>query len=829
MVTSEKPRTSRAVDHTRAAIVAVVSAFLALYWFGLVQDIHENQANAHATALRDAEFSANAAAEAVTTLLDRFRVSLRIAATAVVQGPEALSLYGDVVAAGADELVFQLFYVDSGGYLAYTSLGKAPRNYLGDRSYFQALAAPGESDFVVSAPLLGRLTNKWSIQIAHAVRIRDRFAGVVAIAVSPERWSEHLARFQTGPNDVVTLLGPDGVFLLRTQDGQQSMGAKLSVNRPFLHAESGLSGSYFDRDSRDGVDRAFAWKRLPSGHIVVSGAALEDAQAQARQLNRMILLRGALATAALAAALAVIAYFIMRSNRTARGIAEKEYLQRVTLSVMAEGLAVVNPAGDISFHNESFARLVPYSGDRLRRLGSFEQWQVTDAEGRPMPLERFPSVITARTGQVFDNVTLGVGTPDSGIHWLNVNTRPLMGRDGAPYGAILTMTDITSQREAERALKASEARYRTVVDSLMEGIMVHNAEGEAVSANPAAERILGLDREALLRRRLGDPAWGATHPDGSAIAPEDYPAVTALRTGKRQDSVVIGLHKPDGSQIWVEHSAAPLWDARSDRPTGVVSSLLDITNRKVFEDELSRSNAELEQFAYAVSHDLREPLRMVASYVQLLQRRMGDQLSDEIKEFIGYAVDGAKRMDRMLVALLEYSRVGRVGQPMEWIDSRKALDEALLFLSPAIGQTGAKITVSGEWPDLFASDDEIERLFQNLLGNALKYHSEGVAPAVRIEARRTGAAWRFSFTDNGIGIAPDQTGRLFKVFQRLHPNDRFEGSGVGLALCRKIVHRHEGRIWVESAGAGQGSTFIFTVPLGLTRRHVPEEEAPRTA
>jgi light-regulated signal transduction histidine kinase (bacteriophytochrome) len=313
----------------------------------------------------------------------------------------------------------------------------------------------------------------------------------------------------------------------------------------------------------------------------------------------------------------------------------------------------------------------------------------------------------------------------------------------------------------------------------------------------------------MVGRMPTDPCWQVVHPDGREVKPEDHPALVTLRSGQRRDGIVMGLRR-DGGVIWVEVNTAPLWGGET-APSGAVASYLDITHRKEFEDELSRSNAELEQFAYAVSHDLREPLRMVASYIQLLERRLGNGATDEIREFVAFAVDGAKRMDRMLVALLEYSRVGRMGQPMDWIDSRRVLDEALMFLSPVIQQTGAQVEVGGEWPEIFASPDEMERLFQNLLGNALKYHAEGVGPIIQITAQRDGNAWRFAFQDNGIGIAPDQTGRLFKVFQRLHANNRYEGSGVGLALCRKIVQRHEGRIWVESPGAGQGATFSFTL------------------
>lgn len=808
-------------DRTRAAIMAVVAIFMGLYWLNLVQELDKNEADAFDAAKRRAVFTAQAAAEAVETTLDRFRVSLRIAEVAAQQGPEALALYGKTVSSGADDMVLQLFHIDANGYLSYSSLGAAPHNFLGDREYFKALSGDDELGFVVSTPVLGRLTNIWSLQLAHAVRVNGLFTGVVAIAVSLERWTERLAKFEGGPHDVLTLFNPDGIYLLRTRDPQQSFGQQVPQNRPFLVDGSADVGTYVEPGARDGVLRLYAWKRLASGQVMASGVSLDDALAPTRDLNRQTVLRGIAATVALIIAMAVIIHFIRRSERVSRAIAEKEMMQRVTLSAMAEGLAVAAASGEILFHNDSFARILPYVDDRLRRMGGTLPWDVIGADGRPLDLAYFPSVITASTGQPFDNITLGVRTAERATLWLNINTRPLLGADGKPYAAILTMTDITAERGTERALKESEERYRTVVDSLVEGIVVQGVDGTIITCNPAAERILGLGSADMAGRHSGDPRWQAIHADGSDFPGNTHPAMVTLRSGEHQEGVVMGLRKSDRAVTWVEINTAPLWGAEADRPVAVVSSILDITNRKEFEDELSRSNSELEQFGYAVSHDLREPLRMVASYMQLLQRRLGSELSAEAQEFIGFAVDGAKRMDRMLVALLEYSRVGRIGQPMEWIDSRQALQEALLFLSPVISQTNATVSVVGEWPEIFASADEIERLFQNLLGNALKYHQDGMIPTVQVGARQQGGEWRFSFTDNGIGIASDQIGRLFKVFQRLHSNDRFEGSGVGLALCRKIVQRHDGRIWVESNGLHTGSTFVFTLPAGQAHSRLP--------
>lgn len=249
------------------------------------------------------------------------------------------------------------------------------------------------------------------------------------------------------------------------------------------------------------------------------------------------------------------------------------------------------------------------------------------------------------------------------------------------------------------------------------------------------------------------------------------------------------------------------------KPLRCVGTTQDITERKLAEEELRVSNAELEQFSYAISHDLRQPLRMISSYLQLLGMSLADQLDAERREYFDFAIDGAKRLDRMLVALLEYSRVGRLGEPPAWVDSRAILNEALLFLQPAIAEAEAKVKVSGRWPRVFVRPDEMLRLFQNLVGNATKFRVAGRSPEIGVTSTVAGAEWRLTITDNGIGIRPGQVGRLFQVFQRLQSRAVFEGSGVGLALCRKIVEHHGGRIWAESAGEGQGSRFCVALPL----------------
>lgn len=234
--------------------------------------------------------------------------------------------------------------------------------------------------------------------------------------------------------------------------------------------------------------------------------------------------------------------------------------------------------------------------------------------------------------------------------------------------------------------------------------------------------------------------------------------------------------------------------------------------------ELARSNSDLERFAYVASHDLQEPLRVVTSYSALLEDEMGQDLSPDAKKYLDYVVSASGRMRTMIAALLDYSRIGSKGQPFTRVDCEKALEVALANLHLAVRDTAAGIT-QDDLPVVLGDQDQIIRLFQNLIGNSLKFHRPDVPPEIKIRALREENFWRLSFEDNGIGIAPEATEKVFDVFQRLHSRAEFSGTGIGLAICRRIVEHHGGNIGVDSV-PGEGSVFHLTLPIVT----VPAEE-----
>jgi len=224
--------------------------------------------------------------------------------------------------------------------------------------------------------------------------------------------------------------------------------------------------------------------------------------------------------------------------------------------------------------------------------------------------------------------------------------------------------------------------------------------------------------------------------------------------------------------------------------------------------DLERSNQELEQFAYVASHDLQEPLRKVAAFTQLLAKHCADKLDSDAKEFIGYAVDGAHRMQGLINGLLAYSRVGTHGGPFSAVDCEKVFECAVANLAMAITESGAEVTHE-PLPTVMGDGLQLVQLLQNLIGNAIKFRGPA-PPRVHVSAVRQDKEWVFRVRDNGIGIEPEYFGRLFVIFQRLHSRTEYPGTGIGLAISKKVVERHGGRIWVESA-PGKGSTFCFGI------------------
>lgn len=361
---------------------------------------------------------------------------------------------------------------------------------------------------------------------------------------------------------------------------------------------------------------------------------------------------------------------------------------------------------------------------------------------------------------------------------------------------------------AKEELRRMEERLGLLIENSLDVILVLRADGIIHFSSPSVERILGHKAPSLIKRSLFE-----------FVEAHDLPKVLQAfneaveNPGKTQPAIFRFQHK-DGSWRILESLMRNLLD----RPVveGVVLNLHDVTEltraQEIVQktaDELARSNQELEQFAYAASHDLQEPLRKITSYIQLLAERCKGQMDESADKYIGYVVDGASRMQALIKDLLSYSRVGRGELVLERTDFAAVAAQALSNLETAIRDNKAVVTVDG-MPTAMANASQMTQLFQNLIGNAIKYHGEA-PPRVQVSGQRKGQEWLFSIRDNGIGIDPIYFDRIFVIFQRLHTRQEYSGTGIGLAICKKIVERHGGRVWVESE-PGAGTTFFFTLP-----------------
>jgi PAS domain S-box-containing protein len=372
---------------------------------------------------------------------------------------------------------------------------------------------------------------------------------------------------------------------------------------------------------------------------------------------------------------------------------------------------------------------------------------------------------------------------------------------------------------ADGAVVAHSAELlQGIVQLASEGILSVDADQRIQLYNRGAEEIFGWTPDEALGQPLDLLIPARYHAQHAA---EHLPAfarghAAARRMGERTE--VYGRRK-GGEEFPAEVSISRVVVGGRPVYNAVVR---DVTERKRYEaalrlrgEALARSNAELEQFAYVASHDLQEPLRMVASYTQLLQRRYQGKLDEQADKYIHFAVDGAQRMQALINDLLALSRVGTQGKPFVPTDVTQVVARALRWLERALAESSGMVAV-GPMPTVLADPGQLEQVVQNLIANALKFRRPGKQPRVEVSAERGEGAWVFAVRDNGIGFEQQFAEQIFLVFQRLHTRAEYAGTGVGLAICKKIVERHGGRIWAESA-PGAGATFRFTVPDPASR------------
>lgn len=397
--------------------------------------------------------------------------------------------------------------------------------------------------------------------------------------------------------------------------------------------------------------------------------------------------------------------------------------------------------------------------------------------------------------------------------------RHLAGWAEREFNLLQTQAELKWAKEAQRR---GEEHFRLLIENAQEIVLVLEADGVMRYRSPSIERVLGYKAHDLVRKSVFEFMSAYDLPKALTVFNE------AIRQSGTTQYVEFQYRHKDGSWRAME---AWLKNLLSDRVVeGIIVNIRDVTRLKQAEDvanktadDLARSNQELEQFAYAASHDLQEPLRKISSYTQLLQQRYKGRFDAEADKFIGYIVDGAYRMQALIRDLLMYSRAGRGELKLEPADLEQVLAQALSNLETALQANGATVT-HDPLPVVMASPSQITQVLQNLIGNAIKYHGDD-PPAVHVSAAQRSGMWRISIKDNGIGIDPKFADRVFVIFQRLHTKREYPGTGIGLAICKKMIERHGGQIWLESGGEGHGTTFSFTIPAEPVMAARAEEEA----
>jgi PAS domain S-box-containing protein len=493
-------------------------------------------------------------------------------------------------------------------------------------------------------------------------------------------------------------------------------------------------------------------------------------------------------------------------------LVQMEARYRGLLEAAPDAMVVVDQAGAIVLLNLQAEKRFGYRRDEL--VGQDVTNIIPEGFAERLIADGARTPAQALAQQIGAGIELIGRRKDGGEFPIELMLSPLESDDGVLVTAAIR--DISARRAADEHLVQMEARYRGLLEAAPDAMVVVNAQGEIVLLNLQAEKQFGYRRDELVGHPVKDII-----PEGFAerlIADGARSAAEALAQQIGTGIELVGRRR-DGTEFPIELMLSPLQSVDGILVTAAIrdgtarrEAVEALKQRLVLERaavELTRSNDELQQFAYVAAHDLQEPLRMVSSYTQLLASRYKGQLDADADTYIDFAVDGAERMQHLIGDLLAYCQVGTAGHDLRETSTEEALSRALANLKGAIDESGGAVT-HDPLPTLVADPAQLTQLFQNIIGNAIKYR--GVeAPRVHVSARRAAGEWVFSMRDNGLGIDPRYFEKIFLMFQRLHGRSEFSGTGIGLSLCRKIAERHAGRMWVESV-PGAGSTFFLALP-----------------
>ncbi len=570
------------------------------------------------------------------------------------------------------------------------------------------------------------------------------------------------------------------------------------------------------------LDALLTWQVAASSTFV--GALLNDAPTERVSMRLLVLVT-------LVVLGTIIADVTLRRHRSERELCRVNDQMDLILNSVADGIIGLDTRGLITFANPAAAAILGHEVSGLEGCPHHSLVHHTCADGSAYPEDECPitaACIGGHSREISDEVMWrrdGLSVP---VRYI---CAPM--RDGDEIvGATLLFEEIGEAKRAQEELARLSHLSALILTWAGEGIFGVDGRGRFTFANPAAGVMLGYEPFDLVGQSVHDLIHH-TREDGEPLHEDQSLLLAAYRDNDVYHVSDDLFWRSDGASFPTEYTSTPLREGEA--LVGMVVVFKDITERNLAEanlrqtmDDLAHSNRELEQFAYIASHDLQEPLRMVEGYMDLLVRRYSDQLDADGREFIDYAADGAGRMRRLIEDLLEYSRVGTRGRRLQPVELNEAVDDALANLKLVIDESGAIIT-RDQMPTVLGDHAQLAQLYQNLIGNAIKFRGDET-PRIDLGAERDGETWRLSVADNGIGIAPEQHERVFVLFQRLHARDEYPGTGIGLAVCRRIVERHGGKLGVR-AEENEGAIFYFNLPVapGMTTGVTRNEDAANSA
>jgi PAS domain S-box-containing protein len=494
---------------------------------------------------------------------------------------------------------------------------------------------------------------------------------------------------------------------------------------------------------------------------------------------------------------------ISRSKELELRLREQKAFIDAVLETINVGIVVCNNEGQLTLFNKATRDMHGVKEENLPPEEWSRHYQLFEADHKtPLSTERVPLYLAWKGEEVISEISIRHQCGKM-IDVLATGTRVLDG-DGQPLGAVVAMTDVTQLRSIRQQLADNEAKFRGIFNSTFQFIGFLKVDGELLEANQTALDFAGIQLDEIKGKKFWDCYWWQKDEQTQRNLQQ------AIAKAAAGEMIVyeVEVQGKDQQLITILFSLKPLLDAGGN-VVAIIPEGRPINEIVQARHQLEQKNEELEQFASIAAHDLKEPLRMVGNFMSLLKSKYGTQLDTTANKYVDFAINGSQRMSQLINDLLEYARVGSEQVPFETIQPEALLLDILSLNDSFISEKKATISW-GTLPDITGQKTAIQLLFQNLIMNGIKYQEPDHLPVIRISGRELSDAWLFSVEDNGIGIPAQYYEKIFQVFSRLHSKDKYSGTGMGLATCKKIVAIHGGRIWVESQ-EGAGSCFHFTV------------------